>query len=268
MRRFYLATCAVILIAAPPAFAQAPAQSPSQQSGGQQGNSSVGGQQGGSSVGGDRQSNSGSEQSSRMERRDESGSRQATGESRENRRMGQDERRMGQDETRRRDESMSEGRGSRRGEANNEGYRDQERFDRSNRGERDFDQNRNGRDYRRYEGRSEERDYGRRYQQRDYDQGRSTRYEGRNDARASIDISRRQRSRVRDVLVRRQVEPAHLDFRVRVGARIPSYVTAYDLPQEVLSWAPGYEGYRYFETEDEIVIVDPDTMEVVAVLDQ
>jgi hypothetical protein len=63
------------------------------------------------------------------------------------------------------------------------------------------------------------------------------------------------------------VEPVSIDFPLRVGTRVPSYISSYELPDEVYDYAPGYEGYRYFVTGGEAVIVDPETMEVVAVLD-
>jgi hypothetical protein len=69
------------------------------------------------------------------------------------------------------------------------------------------------------------------------------------------------------MLVRRRIGPESVDFPVRIGARIPSYITSYRLPDEVYDYLPGYEGYRYFVTGDEVVILDPDTMEVVAVLE-
>jgi hypothetical protein len=58
-----------------------------------------------------------------------------------------------------------------------------------------------------------------------------------------------------------------VDFPVRVGARVPNYISSYELPDEIYDYAPGYEGYRYFVTRDEVIIVDPATMEIVAVLD-
>jgi Protein of unknown function (DUF1236) len=63
------------------------------------------------------------------------------------------------------------------------------------------------------------------------------------------------------------VEPAHVDFPIRIGARLPEYITSYDLPDEIYDYAPGFEGYRYFIANDEIVIVDPETMEVVSVIE-
>jgi hypothetical protein len=82
-----------------------------------------------------------------------------------------------------------------------------------------------------------------------------------------LHISRRQRARVHDILVHRRVEPESIDFPVRIGARVPSYITSYRLPDEVYEYLPGYERYRYFVTGDDVVIVDPVTLEVVAVLE-
>ena len=135
--------------------------------------------------------------------------------------------------------------------------------DRYYRDDRDDRRERYG-DRDRYEDRAR---YGERYDRR-YDDRRYGRVDRSYGERRDVYLSRRARSHVRDVLVHRRVQPANIDFPIRIGARIPAYIESYDLPQEVYEWAPGYEGYRYFETEDEIVIVDPQTMEVVAVLDQ
>ena len=67
--------------------------------------------------------------------------------------------------------------------------------------------------------------------------------------------------------MRRQVAPVNIDFPLRIGARVPGYLTTYDLPDEIYDYAPGYEGYRFFVTNDDVVIVDPETMEVIAVLE-
>jgi len=49
--------------------------------------------------------------------------------------------------------------------------------------------------------------------------------------------------------------------------RIPGgFGQLYVLPSDIVSIVPEYEGYRYFVYEDEIVIVDPDTLEIVAVI--
>jgi hypothetical protein len=114
----------------------------------------------------------------------------------------------------------------------------------------------------------ERRRTGDRYEERRYEERRyGSRVDRGYGGPRNLQISRRQRARVHDILVSRRVEPAHVDFPVRIGARVPSYITSYQLPEEIYDYAPGYEGYRYFRANDEIVIVDPDSMEVVAVLD-
>ena len=141
----------------------------------------------------------------------------------------------------------------RRGE---DGWREERRY----RTERDFDRDRGRRfDDRRYGDRREEW----RFEDRRSGGTVGRAYEGPRNTQ----ISRRQRARVHEMLVRRRVEPVNIDFPLRVGARIPSYVTSYNLPEEVYEYLPGYEGYRYFVAGDEVVIIDPDTMEIVSVLE-
>jgi hypothetical protein len=142
-----------------------------------------------------------------------------------------------------------------RGRRGEEGFREERRY----RAERDFDRDRD----RRYQ----DRRYGDQYNERSFQDrrygARAERYEGQ----GQLHISRRQRARVHDILVRRRVEPESIDFPVRIGARVPSYITSYRLPDEVYDYLPGYERYRYFVTGDDVVIVDPATLEVVAVLE-
>jgi hypothetical protein len=59
----------------------------------------------------------------------------------------------------------------------------------------------------------------------------------------------------------------HLDFDVRTGVRIPHEFHDYHvLPPDIVSIVPEYRGFRYFVYGDEIVIVDPDTLEIVAII--
>jgi Protein of unknown function (DUF1236) len=196
------------------------------------------------------------------------------------------ERRSSQQDTRgevggrdvRRDE-QSQGMQDRRSRMGEEDRGDDRRY-RSDRDEggRRFDEGRRQEEGRRFdEGRrygergdrfDERRRTGDRYEDRRYEERRyGSRMERGYSGPRNLQITRRQRARVHDIIVGRRVEPAHVDFPIRIGARVPSYVTSYQLPEEIYDYAPGYEGYRYFMANDEIVIVDPETMEVVAVLD-
>src|SRR5262249_52044335 len=83
----------------------------------------------------------------------------------------------------------------------------------------------------------------------------------------SINITTRQRTEVRQVFTTERVEPARVDFDVNVGVRVPRTVTLHRLPPRVVELVPAYEHYEYFMLADgRIVIVKPDTLEVVYVL--
>ena len=61
--------------------------------------------------------------------------------------------------------------------------------------------------------------------------------------------------------------PAHLNVSVRVGTRVPDSVHFYPLPVEVVAVYPEWRGYDYILVGDEIVVIDPRTHEIVAILE-
>ena len=50
------------------------------------------------------------------------------------------------------------------------------------------------------------------------------------------------------------------------GTRVPRDIGFHPLPQEIVSIYPDWRGYEFFLVRDEIVVVDPRTLEIVAVL--
>jgi len=84
---------------------------------------------------------------------------------------------------------------------------------------------------------------------------------------ASIDISEEQRTEIRNVIVETEVEPVEVDFDVEVGVSVPETIELHPLPPRIVEIVPEYEGYQYFVLENgQIVIVDPDSHEVVVVI--
>lgn len=57
-----------------------------------------------------------------------------------------------------------------------------------------------------------------------------------------------------------------IDIDVSVGVTVPSSVTLYTVPEEVVVIVPEYRRYKYFVFEDRVVIVDPDTLAIVDIL--
>jgi uncharacterized protein DUF1236 len=55
-------------------------------------------------------------------------------------------------------------------------------------------------------------------------------------------------------------------FSVTVGAIVPQAVHLHRLPVRVIEYAPQYRGYEYIQVGEEILIVDPRTHRIVAVV--
>jgi hypothetical protein len=94
---------------------------------------------------------------------------------------------------------------------------------------------------------------------------------GERRATAAVNLSSEQRSRIREVILRQHApRTARADFDIRVGERIPRdrlrFVDLVPLPQTIVEVEPAWEGYLYFLVGDEIVVVDPNTLLIVAVL--
>jgi hypothetical protein len=80
-------------------------------------------------------------------------------------------------------------------------------------------------------------------------------------------LSTEQRTKITSVIREQRVAPAdHVNFSVSVGTRVPRDVGFHPLPAEVVTVYPEWRGYEFFLVRDEIVVVDPRTLEIVAVL--
>ncbi len=90
---------------------------------------------------------------------------------------------------------------------------------------------------------------------------------GQGAAAGSAKLSTEQRSKITTIIKQQKVEPAQLNVSVRVGTRVPDSVHFYPLPQEVIVIYPEWRGYDYILVGDEIVVIDPRTHEIVAILE-
>ena len=85
----------------------------------------------------------------------------------------------------------------------------------------------------------------------------------------SVQLSENQRSQIKTIIGRGsgpRLSRSNVDFSISVGTRVPRSVHFVTLPEEIVLIVPQYRGYDYFLIEDEIVIVDPRTLEIVAVI--
>ncbi|MCW5691491.1 MAG: DUF1236 domain-containing protein [Pseudolabrys sp.] len=90
---------------------------------------------------------------------------------------------------------------------------------------------------------------------------------GQGAAGARANLTTEQRSKITTVIKKQKVEPVKLDIEVRVGTRIPQHVRYYPLPAEVVTIYPQWRGFDYIVVGDTIIVIDPGTREIVAVLD-
>jgi hypothetical protein len=84
----------------------------------------------------------------------------------------------------------------------------------------------------------------------------------------SVQLSEDQRSQMKTIIGREHGPRlgSNVNFDVTVGTRIPRNVHVVVLPEEIVRIVPEYRGYEYFLVGDEIVIVDPRTLEIVAII--
>jgi hypothetical protein len=90
---------------------------------------------------------------------------------------------------------------------------------------------------------------------------------GQGAAAGSAKLSTEQRTKISTIIRQHKVAPAHLNVSVGIGTRVPDNVHFYPLPAEVFVIYPEWRGYDYILVGDEIVIIDPRTHEIVAILE-
>ena len=87
-------------------------------------------------------------------------------------------------------------------------------------------------------------------------------------AGASAKLSTEQRTRITTVIREQHVQPVtNVNFSISVGTRVPRTVSFHPLPAEIVTVYPDWRGYEFFLVRDQIVVVNPRTLEIVAVLD-
>ncbi|WP_349645137.1 DUF1236 domain-containing protein [Bradyrhizobium sp. Leo121] len=84
---------------------------------------------------------------------------------------------------------------------------------------------------------------------------------------ASVNINDQQRTRISTSISRLNVQPlTNVNFSLSVGTAVPRDVRLQPLPTEVVEVVPQYRGYNFVLVKDEIVIVEPSSYQIVAVL--
>jgi Protein of unknown function (DUF1236) len=100
--------------------------------------------------------------------------------------------------------------------------------------------------------------------------------EGKNDrksetvgqAGAGAKLSGEQRTKITTVIKDQHIAPVtHVNFAISVGTRVPRDVSFHPLPTEIVSIYPDWRGYEFILVNDQILVINPDSLEIVAVID-
>jgi hypothetical protein len=101
----------------------------------------------------------------------------------------------------------------------------------------------------------------------EHERGTATEREGGMHGGTSVQLNEQQRSEIRRTVINGAPRAGHLDFDVAVGTVIPrNGIEIVPVPETLVQIEPEWRGLLYFVYEDEIVIVNPDDMRIVAVV--
>ena len=97
-------------------------------------------------------------------------------------------------------------------------------------------------------------------------EGNRTTGQGNN---VTVNITPEKRTQIHEVIVKERSAPrvASVNFDVSVGTRVPGNVKFAALPASVLAIEPAWRGFEYFLVGERMIIVEPKTLEIVAIID-
>lgn len=90
---------------------------------------------------------------------------------------------------------------------------------------------------------------------------------GQGAAAGAAKLSTEQRTKISAVFRQHKVAPTHLNVSIRVGTRVPASVHFYPLPEQVVVIYPEWRGYDYILVGDQVLIINPRSHEIVAILE-
>ena len=90
------------------------------------------------------------------------------------------------------------------------------------------------------------------------------------NSKVNIHITGVQKTKLHDAIDHdtaiRRYRASELHFTVEVGTRLPDDVIFYDAPLQFIDIDPEFRGYKIVVLEDEILVIDPETREIVDVI--
>jgi hypothetical protein len=87
-------------------------------------------------------------------------------------------------------------------------------------------------------------------------------------AGAGAKLSTEQRTKITTVIKSQNVRPVtNVNFSISVGTHVPRNVGFHPLPAEIVTIYPEWRGFEFFLVNNQIVVVNPRTLEIVEIID-
>ncbi|MET0968074.1 MAG: DUF1236 domain-containing protein [Tardiphaga sp.] len=87
-------------------------------------------------------------------------------------------------------------------------------------------------------------------------------------AGAGAKLSSEQRTKVTTVIKQQNIKPVtNVNFSISIGTRVPRDVEFHPLPAEIVTVYPDWRGYDFILVNDQILVINPRSYEIVAVID-
>ena len=83
----------------------------------------------------------------------------------------------------------------------------------------------------------------------------------------SVTLNTEQKTKLRTTVVAKAQKVNNVNFSIHVGTVVPRRVHLVAVSPELIEIHPAWRGYLYFVVRDEIIIVEPRTLKIVAVLE-
>jgi hypothetical protein len=99
--------------------------------------------------------------------------------------------------------------------------------------------------------------------------------QGRNGAQTTVGaapssetkLTGEQRTQIREKVIATGPKLTNVNFALNVGTVVPRDVRVVEVPTIIIDLHPEWRGYRYFVVNDRVVIVEPDSLRIIAILD-
>ena len=87
---------------------------------------------------------------------------------------------------------------------------------------------------------------------------------------ASANLTTEQKTKIRTTVIQSSSAPkvsrSSINFNISVGTVVPRSVRFVTVSPVIVEYYPAYRGYSYFIVDDEIIIVEPSTLRIIAVI--